>query len=694
MLNKKRYLKTSALLMVMVFFITGCGGASPGDTEWNFQKTIQNPLTASCGATEVKLGNLETNGVEVTIPANTFAKPTKVSLLNPDKVPKYFSKQMTGFGAPIELSVGEESVRLQQPVTVRMKFDPSALGADLESGSLYMGYFNGKEWQYVKPMVDRDKNIMSFTTSHFSLFGQTKLTVDQRIEQFTSNAALADWAQDQSDEMTNAAAEKVIDHILQDKLGISDEATKGKVLGSLLKDDEWGDMVKTLASGDVTGFNQSLQVLAGKKIVENVPKSTLSKALGNLTSDFGTETVAKASEAAGYLAEGRAKDAARILGEHIADQFMITTAGKIAVAAIEHKISSWKNEEIEAAYQAYKNGASSRVPWWGYQVEKGVFDDVWSQMGGAARQLEIEAIAAQEKVREDAGMPALDDREKEKIRTMVYKDLKKQFEQRTKTDAEIDKKKAEYDMIMGMYKESGFMEKGRWGWDKGLELEQRLDVLAHFKDKLLKDTGRNFIKDGNGHTRDGISVNELKLIAMNWFGTDDPAEKQKKYAEYLKKEFGIVISPKAELLNGQWSSSTITITDFDLGPAPEPSEKPAGDAAEQGCDLSDQKVYNMVKATLEKQKGQPKSMSITLQLDASGVGSMTAIDEDGKSNNYPATYKNGLLTASKSQQGASITFRGMVSEAGSAISLNGNFNINIPTKSGKAWIKGTWTARK
>lgn len=627
--------------------------------------------------------------MEVTIPANTFAKPTEVCLINPDKAPKYASKEMTGFGAPIEISVGEESVRLQQPVTVRMKFDPARLGADLESGSLYMGYYNGKQWQYIKPAVDRENNIMSFTTSHFSLFGQAKLTVDQRIEQYTHNAALADWAQDQSDEMTNAAAEKVIDHILQDKLGISDATTKGKVLNSLLKDDEWGGMLKNLANGDVEGFNQDLQVLAGKKIVENVPKSTLSKALGGLTSDFGVGTVAKASEAAGYLAEGRAKDAARIIGEHIADQFMITTAGKIAVAAIEHKISSWKNEEVEAAYQAYKNGASSKVPWWGYQVEKGNFDDVWSQMGGAARQLELEAIAAQEKAREEAGMPPLTDREKEKLRTMVEKDLKKQFEQRVKTDAEIEKKKAEYDLIMGMYKESGFMEKGRWGWEKGYELEQRLDVLLHFKDKLLKDTGRKFIKDGNGHTKESISVNELKSIAMDWFSTDDPAERQRKYVEYLKKEFGIILSPKAELLNGPWSSCTITITEFDLGPAPEPSEQVE---TEEGCDLDNLDMYNMIKANLEEQKGKPKPINMSLQLGADGSGTMTITDEDGDKNNLPAKYKDGTLTASTNEEDARVKFQGAVSEFGGAISISGSFEIK--GISDPAWIKGTWSATK
>lgn len=679
----------SCLILAVFLFISGCGNSS-GDTNWEYQKTIPNPLKATCGNSEVKLGNLEQDGVEVIIPANTFAQPTEVTLINPDKVPQYKSEEMTGLGAPIEISVGEKAVRLQQPVTVRMKFNPSTLGADWESGALYMGYFNGKQWQYIKPVVDRDRNIMTFTTCHFSLFGATKLTVDQRIKQYTSNKALADWAQSKSDDMTNAAAEKVIDHILKDKLGISDEATKSKVLASLLKDDEWGEMVKNLASGDVAGFNQELQVLAGKKIVENVPESTLSKALGHITSDFGIETAKKASEAAGYLAEGRAKDAARIIGEHIADQFMITTAGKIAVAAIENKIATWKNEEVEAAYQAYKNGASSRVPWWGYQVEKGNFDDVWNQMGGAARQLEIEAIAAQEKVREEAGMPALDEREKEKIRTLVRNSLKKQFEERVKADAEIEKKKAEYDMIMDMYKESGFLEKGRWGWEKEYELEQRMDVLIHFKDKLLKDTGRNFIKSGYGHSKDAISINELKSIAMKWFSISDPFERQKTYVEYLKKEFGITLSPQAELLNGQWSSASITITEFDMGPPPA-SQEPK---AENGCDINNLDIYNMIKASLEKQKGQPIPINMALQLNTDGTGILILISEDGKKTNIPATYKDGVLSATMNEEGAVVKLQGMVSDYGGAISLNGSFNIDLPSENGKAWIKGTWTARK
>lgn len=692
MLRKKYLWKLLALIMVLSLITVGCGKKTEGDTAWSYEKKIQNPLKATSGSSEITLGNIETNGVEVTIPGNAFATPTEVSLVNPDQVPKYLGSQMIGFGAPIELSVGEKPVRLLQPVTIKMKYDPTTLGDDLESGALYMGYYNEKEWQYVKPQVDKKAHIMTFTTSHFSLFGQAKITVDQRIEQYTKNAALASWAQDQTNSITDEALERVIDHVLKDKLKINDEAMKGQIISSIIKDDEWGGMLESIAGGDPEQFNQNLQVLVGKKIVDNVPASKLSSALGSITGDIGIATVAKASEAAGYLAEGRAKDAAKIIGEHIADQFMITTVGKIAVAAVDNQIQSWKSEEVEAAYQAYKNGASSKVPWWGYQVEKNNFDDVWSQMGGAARQLEIEAITAQEKVRKDAGMPALTDQEKEKLRTMVHKDLKTQFEQRVKTDAEIEKKKAEFDMIMDMYKSSGFMEKGRWGWEKGYELEQRLDILVHFKDKLLKDTGRAFIKSGTGHNEEGISVDELKTIAMSWFSTTDPAERQKNYVEYLKKEFGIVIAPNADLLNGQWSSASITIEEYDLGPAPEAVEKTEGE--KQGCDLTELDVYNSIKATLEKDKGKPIAMKMGIQLDATGVGNLTITDEDGEKTNFATTYKEGIVTAAISEDGSTAAISGTVSEAGSEISISGTFRVQIPMNSSNAWIKGTWKAKK
>lgn len=692
-MQKTKSFRLLTCLILFVFVLSGCGkigmGGS-GDTDWLYEKTIASPISVTSADEEVTLGSLEKEGVEVIIPANTFSSPTQVTLENPDSTPKYVAKEMLGFGAPINISVGDSSVRLQEPVTIKMKFDPASLDEeDLEAGSLYFAYFNGKNWQYIKPDVDMENQILAFTTYHFSLFGTTKLTVDQRIEEYTHNKALADWAQEQSDEFTNSAAEAVIDHILKDKLGIVDESTKGKVLGSLLKDDEWGEMVKGLADGDYNQFNQNLQVLVGKKIVDNVPASALSKALKGVTTDLGVATIEKASEAAGYLAEGHYRDAAKIIGEHIADQFMITTAGKIAVAAIEHRIDTWKNEEVEAAYQVYKNGASSKIPWWGYNVEKGNFDELWSQMAGVARQLEIEAIAAQEKARQEAGMPPLDKNEKDKIRQLVQKNLKQQFDQRLKTDAEIEKKEAQYKKLMDMFKEDGFLEKGRWGWNKEYELEQRIDILLNFKDKVFKDTGRSELKDGFGITDTAISMGDLSLLAMGWFGTEDSQERHRKYAEFLKDKYGILLYPEAEKLNGTWSSGSLAFTSHNIVR----TESAPADDGEPGCDLGFD-IVDILDGLIELHKTEPDPIVVSFNLSPEGQGTMTFVSHGelsaGESTSLNASYKEGVITASQSMDGALISMTGNVSDSDGTITISGTFKIS----EGDQWIGGTWKARK
>ncbi len=706
--------KASAILAVTALMLSGCSmgiqtssGTSPGapgsasapaapappaplDTEWAYQPRMTSPLTATAGDTEVTLGDLATYGIEVTIPAGTFAEPTEVTLADPTESVTYASGEMAGIGTPFDLSVGDGSpVRLQQPVTVRMTFDPATLGADFEYASLRFGYLNGNTWEYVTPDVDTENNVMSFTTSHLSLFGQVKATTDEQVKQYVTNTAVAAYAGKRAGELTDKAVEKLIDATLA-KLKITDESMRGKVINSILKDDEYGDMLKGIAQGDPSSFNQGFNVLIGKKIAESVPASTLRAALKGVTSDFGVETVQKAAQAAGYLAEGQVGAAAKILGEHLADQFLLTHVAKAAVATVEGQISSWKNAEVEAAYQAFKNGASSTVPWWGYQVEKGNFDDVWTQMGGAARQLEIEAIRAQEKVRKDAGMPPLTDAEKENLRTAVQTDLKKQFEERTVADDEIAKNAAELALVMKMYKEAGFFDKGMWGYDKGLELPQRLDVLTHFKNKLLADTGRSAIFDGTGHSEDGISIQELKTMAMSWFSAANPAEAKQRYADFLQQTYGISTAPPPEALNGSWGSSSMTITDYDLGPAPTGKASDANEVA--GCDLNDPEIYRQMKENLAKQKGKKAKSSMALKLDKDGNGTLVITDANGTTMSIPATYENGKLTATKKDKGVSYTYEGTVSGTGKNIALDGAFTLGLGDKG--AYIGGNWAGAK
>jgi hypothetical protein len=665
-------------------------GATNLDSDWSYQPRIATPLTATAGDSEVTLGGLDQYGLEVTIPAGTFAEPTVVTLADPKDSVAYASAEMTGFGTPFDLSVGDGSpVRLQQPVSVRMKFDPATLGEDFEYASLRFGYQNGDQWEYIVPEIDTTTNVMSFTTSHLSLFGQVKATTDEQVKQYVNNKAVAAYAGKKAGDLTDKAVEKLIEATLA-KLNITDEKTRGKVISSILKDDEYGDMLKGIAQGDPSGFNQGFNVLIGKKIAEQVPVGKLTSALKGITSDFGVGTVQKAAEAAGYLAEGQVAAAAKILGEHLADQFLLTHVAKAAVATVEGQISSWKNAEVEAAYQAFKNGASSKVPWWGYQVDKGNFEDVWSQMGGVARQLEIEAIAAQEKVRKEAGMPPLTDAQKETLRNAVQVDLQKQFADRVVADDEIAKNAAQLALVMKMYKDAGFLDKGMWGYDKGLELPERLDVLAHFKDKLLADTGRSTIFDGTGHSADGISIQELKTMAMAWFNAANPTEAKQRYAEFLATTYGIVSFPPPEALNGKWGSSSMTITDFDLGP--EPTGK-AGDAnVVGGCDLNDPALYKQMKEALNKQKGKKQKSSLSLKLGKDGKGTLVLTDANGQKMSIPATYENGILKASKKDKGVSYAYEGMVSGEGKNVALDGSFKMDLGGKG--AYIGGDWAGSK
>lgn len=695
-MKSRRYIAILMALILSSIALTGCGG-SAGDSpvgsssEWKFEKEINEPRVGTAGQAELILGDMATDGVQVKIPAGAFTEPTEVTLVNPESAPGYDKNEMDGLGAPFEITAGDGPVRLMEPVEVTVRYDSSILGEDPEYGSLYFGYFNGNQWEYIKPAVNQEENTMTFLTSHFSLFSKAKLTMDERIDQYVGNAAVADWAKDQANSMTDDALNSAIEHILKDKLKINDSTLTGKILGSLKDDSEWEGMLNSVMDGDPESFNQNLQVLLGKKIVENVSESTLSKALGAITDDAGIEIVAKAGEAAGYLAEGRYKDAAKIIGEQIADQFMITKVGKFAVAAIDSQIQSWKSEEIEAAYQAYKNGASSSVPWWGYQVEKGNFDDVWDQMGGAARQLVIEAIRSQNEAREEAGIPLLTPEEENKLRESVRKDLQKQFERRIQTDTEIEKNKAELEMIMEMYKDSGFMEKGRWGWESGYELEQRLDVLMHFKNKLLKDTKRTSIKEGSMHNEEAISIEQLKTIAMKWFSTPDAKERQKIYEDYIKTEFGIKMTPEISEINGLWSSGQITILEYDLGPVPEQEVEEVDESDLSGCDISSYDIYMSIKEAMDSNMGKPIPIKLELQLGDDGSGTVNIIDDEGEKTPMSASYSDGNLIASLSEEGTNVDFTARISRSGDSIILGGEFNIKLTAD---AWVKGSWSGTK
>ena len=698
------------LTLLLIFTFTGCSGgteknaATPGiekesgDTKWGYEKTIPSPVKASVGTSDVKLGTLNENTVEISIPGKALTSAKEVSITNPDKVPKVMGKEFTPMGAPVQISMGEGETRMEEPVSITFKLDKDKIGDSAKKpGDFWGSYYSGNRWEYLRPTkVDLAAGTITFETYHFSLFGYGKVTVDEQISQFTHSKAVGEWGQENVDKRLEDASNKIIDHILVEKLGIKDESTKMKVLGNLLKNDEWGEIVRKAKDGDVVGVNENIQILAGKTIVDFVPKSALKGALEHLTSNLGVETVKKAAEAAGNLAAGNYTDAAKIIGEHLGDQFVLTQAGRIAVAAIQNKIDTWKSAELEAAFKVYQNGSDSKIPFWGYQVEKGNFDDVWSQMKGAARQVVIDAVAEQEKIRKEAGMPPLTEAEKERFKEVAKNALKDSFERRAKEEAAVAEKEKEIKALVQNMKDNNLISPGEWGYPSDYySVDQRLTELFHFKDKVLRDTGRTGLTEGAFSNDANVNYADLVALTKAWYTKPDGA---KQYAILLKDKFGIDLFPTPEQINGTWSGP-FYISDVILPPIP--STTPAPGAKEDpndplaGCDSSFD--LTALFKQLEALKGTTKQENYVFKLDKSGNGTFMIYEKSkgGQKSALAATYNSGSFTASGSQNKMGIDVDGNISSDGKTMVLEANWKMSFNSKS-TTWygLKGTIKSKK
>lgn len=680
-----------AFLVVLLALLTlspGCKGQGNGDTPWKYEQTIKAPIEATAGVKKASLGNIKTDKVKVDMPAKTLAKDAKITLATPKKVPKVVGKEVSPLGSPIEVTAGEDPVRLNQPVTITFAYDKALVEKNTDPGRIVVAYFSGDQWEYIKPdKIDQDNGTVTFTTYHFSFFGAAKVSTEEQLNQIIKSQTMTKVIQDNVDDVVDDTAEKVIDSMLGG-LGLEEDSWKSKVLGSLLKDDEYKDMYDAYKSGDASGFNEKLNVLIGKKIAENVPDSVWKSALEGLTDDKGLEYVQAVSQAMGFLVEGQYKDAARIVGEAIADEFPLTLAIKVSAELMQYRIDMWKDQEIEAAFRAYKDGAEAHF--WGYNVEKGDFDTVWTQMRGIGTRLMSEAIARENRIREEAGQPPLTDREMDNIRNKVKDDLKEQFESRADLEDELETEEAKMKKLIMGYKEAGLLSPGQFGYSSGMDtLDSRIEKLIHFKRKVLRDIGRGDITDGAFTTADNLSIGELIQLTQAWYTKDG----YKKYADMVKKMFGIDIYPTAEQILGNWTG-TLTIKDLNFPETPAPTEPSpsSGEGGLEGCDMSalGPAIAEAIKALV----GKPLPMTLGLSGDKTGKGTATIMinaGDGGKPTTAQYTYSYGHLVMTVVSKDGNVKFDGTTEKLQSGgFVLNGTFSFGSAT----AGMSGSWSVSK
>ncbi len=516
--------------------------------QWQYERTIKEPLKATTGAQSATLGNLATNQVQVVIPSGAFPSGTAVTVTTPDTVPAVDAAVMTPVGVPVSISAGDKPTRLKQLMTVTLKFDPGKLPKGTNASLLWATFWDGQTWQLIKPdKVDLQAGTLTFSSGHVTLFGTVKITVDERIEQFVHSKTVADIAQkDVVDEAVNKIAEAAIDHILKDRLGMSEESTKYKISSSLLKDDEWGDIIKqakTVYSNglkarqedDIVGLVQTINGFVGKKLVENLDEGTLSKALKTIPGagddaskglSSGVGWVTAGTDAAAYLAEKNYREAARIIGSKLADDIKLVKAVKASAEIIDYRINIWKDGELEAAYKAYRNGSSTRTGY-GYEVDKGDFNGVWDQARAIGERMQFDAVEAEKRGRIEGGQSPPSAREEQLIRDKVKTNLEAEFKARSAKDDQVASQEAELKKLMAVFKSRGLLDDASGFRYPNDNLDSRLDAVMRMRDKILRDA------KGQKVTNEDIAD-----LTASYLSGSLP-QGRAAYIALLKKKFGI-----------------------------------------------------------------------------------------------------------------------------------------------------------
>jgi hypothetical protein len=674
-----------AMLGILVILIVAGGGFAYWKLGGNLKKketkkesyaiNIAQPIRATVTAdADAKLGDLEKDKVSITVVKGAFAGAQEISVLTPKDVPEseIDSKLVN---SPIEISAGEKPVRLNEKTIVNFKFDPAALPKGTGAHQMQVAYYSGDKWEYIKPTsVDMEKGLMTFETYHFSWYAP-KISDETKItEKWIHSQALDNVIRGGANDASAQVTDQIIGMTLG-KMGITDEETQKKIMEKVAGAEKYKEIADLYKSGDTVGASQKIAILAGEKIAEIVPDSVWKGALEKVTG--GADDVAKVAQAAGYAAEGKYKDAARIIGENIADKFLITTAGKIAVEAVNGQIDSWKNEEVDAAYAAYKNGANGHF--WGYGVDKGDFNGIWDQMRGIRRQLEIEAIKKENETREEAGMPALSEKEANLVRDRVKNAYQRQFAERDKKEDAIKKEEEKMKQIFAAFKKANILDDtmGPDGLDKGLGYEGKMEVLNHFAQKIMSDTNRPEISDKEGLIMEiKISVTDIAIGARIYFSLPDG---KKKYEDYIKERFGILPYPPLKELSGTWDGS-ITITDIII--SDEYKAKVKEGKGEEGCDLT----------KLDELKGKVNPMKFELKPDGENGGMFVPVGGDG-GKAVPFTYKDGMIEVPLTQDKAEgkMTFKAEKQPNGK-FKLGGGMSVDYA--GGQIKIKGSTTAQR
>lgn len=660
-------LKLCFLIVLGLLILVGCGKSGNGTA--NGVKAEEPIGEVSAYAEETRIGTVEKDGIEVVVPKGALADGVVLKISKSANSQKVSDSVMTLSTIPFDISISGDQRRSDEPILIKMAVD-KAIFEDLKEyeGIKAVHYSEATGWTYTTPYeVDPVASTVTFQIYNNPLWGTAELTEAERKEQFIKGKALQVWGESQLEGDIQSLTRDTIESILVNQFNATNKSEIEAIAKAVMKEMkygnlEYGKLATDLMNKDFKSYTANVATMIGKTFAEAYEADSLSELFGQT----GT-----AAEAAGYLWEGDYSGAGMKLAEAISELSPVYKVGKVAVEVIDIKINNWKNNGIEEAFKAYKEGSNDYILF-GYDNDPGDFEAVYDQMRGLARQIEMDAVKRYANAIGEEVSNLSEDQKALAIKR-AKDTLKVQFEKRIVQEADIAKQEENQREVLDQLSKWGLLDKGKSWYPEDSSIEQILERMYNQIKRIQQETGRFDLvyKDGDLHDQtrglDYIGIlkeGEMKvsdlaqLISTRYVFGEEEYQKKLKEMGYVKEW---------ELEPGTYVG-TLIITDAPIldsaekalaNPESVPEIKDAEGEACEEFDIAEAEIQQQIREAVEQGKSTigkevPLTWIVKLSEDKKTLTSTLKIDyakafpdmecEEAKDDPYTVEYKDGKLT--------------------------------------------------
>ena len=444
-------------------------------------------LNADLNSSDAVAGDLKQNSVQLNVSKGTFDQQVKLQVKESENAAPFDPKRASLIGTPLDITIDQKTKRFDKPAIVKLKLDQAEIAAIKRPLDLWVGYFNGKSWDYFPPLeVNIKEGYVKFETYHFCVFSKAELAKMEQIKYFSHKNAVNQWAANDNNALTKAATEQMVSEILSKKMGLDNKSLTQDIVETMMKENDYTSLMVSYNDGKMEEFSQNMALLAGKVICEVVTSDNNAKALLGKVTEHSSK-IGAGINIATALANGDGETAAKELSREIINTFPLTKLLSTTAELTEQQINRWKSQELEAAYQVYLKGAESIIPWWGYQVEAGNFDEVWKQMRGLQTKIlddEIKNYAASKNMNANQLSSVV----LAKIRKDTEEKFRQQFLNRREQESKVEAIKDQNIKLITIFETANLLSYDRYGYKDNTNFDDRLERLFWIKDMILKDT--------------------------------------------------------------------------------------------------------------------------------------------------------------------------------------------------------------